>query len=135
MKIALVSLLFICSLAQRGKNDISVENIKKTYSMCDTLQIILVNEAQVPLFYYIGIECNINDEWREVVNDASNPKSKSSFVLKLSANEKKSVFLFVNTTLKDFIPRFDTYRLVVNYGNTIDSINKYAYSQFFKIVN
>jgi len=133
MKTLLALLLLIGCLRQNEMKDISIEYIKESYSTNEALQVTLTNKTNESLFYYIGLECFINDEWREVVNDINNPKSKSSIISKLQVDEKKDVSFLIEKVLQDFIPNFDTYRLKINYGITVDAINKQNYSHPFKI--
>lgn len=134
MKTILVFVLFISCLTQGKMKDVSIENIKESYSVKDTLQVILTNKEKGSLFYYIGIECNINNEWREVVNDINNPKSKASVISQLRENEKKDVSFLIEKVLKDFVSNFDTYRLKINYGSTVEALNRQDYSQPFKVL-
>lgn len=134
MGTTLVLLLFISCLTQSEMNNIFIENLEESYSINDTLQTALINKSDELLFYYVGLECRINNEWREVVNDINDPESKSSTLLKLQVKENKDVSFLINKILGDFIPNFDTYRLKINYGNSVDAINKQYYSPPFKII-
>ena len=134
METILTFLLFINCLTQSEMNNIFIENLEESYSINDKLQMTLINKSDGPLFYYVGLECSINNEWREVVNDINDPESKSSTVLKMQVKEKKEVSFFINKILGDFIPNFDTYRLKINYGNSVDAINKKYYSKPFKVI-
>ncbi|MGV8091136.1 MAG: hypothetical protein AB2L24_04645 [Mangrovibacterium sp.] len=134
MGTTLAFLLFINCLTQSEMNNIFIENLEESYSINDTLQMVLTNKSEELLFYYIGLECSINNEWREVVNDINDPESKSSIVSKLEVKEKKDVSFLINKVLDDFILNFDTYRLKINYGNSVDVINKQYYSKPFKVI-
>lgn len=132
MKTILFFLLFGC-LTQNTMNDILVENIKGAYLNNESFQATLSNKTTSTLFYYIGIECYINEEWREVVNDITNPKSKSSKISKINSNETKAICFTIDSVLNDFTPNFEKYRLKINYGIGVGKIDKFLFSESFKI--
>jgi hypothetical protein len=133
MKTILLFLLLGC-LTQNTMNDILIENIKESYLNNESFQAKLSNKTTSPLFYYIGIECYINEEWREVVNDITNPKSNSSKISKINSKETKEIIFAIDSVLNDFTPNFDKYRLKISYGNEVDKIDKLLFSESFKIL-
>ena len=132
MKTILLFLLFGC-LTQNTMNDILIDNIRESYLNDESFEVTLNNRATSTLFYYVGIECYINEEWREVVNDITNPKSKSSKISKVNSNETKNISFAIDSVLNDFNPNFDKYRLKINYGSKVGKIDKLLFSESFKI--
>jgi hypothetical protein len=133
MKTIPLFLLFGC-LTQNTMNDILIENIKESYLNNESFQVTLSNKTANTLFYYISIECYINEEWREVINDITNPISKSSKISKINSNETKDVSFAIDNVLNDFTQKFYIYRLKINYGNKADKIDKLLFSKSFKIL-
>jgi len=134
MKTILVFLVFVSCLNQNEMNNIFLENLKESYSIKDTLQLSLTNKSKTPLNYFIGLECLIDNEWREIINDINNPISQASIVLKLLPNEKRNgEYLLVNV-LNKYSSKYDTFRIKINYGGTISTINKQYYSKSFRIL-
>lgn len=126
-------LIFIGFVSQNPDHDILIDKIKDTYSINDEIYFSIFNKSDYDFYYYIGMECLIDGEWREVINDIAAPKSKASKILKINKNEVINFDFQIDTFLNLYKHQCKKYRLKINYGKKVEKIDKFLFSKPFLI--
>jgi hypothetical protein len=120
-----------------GQDTANIEfiNLNKSYKSSDKIEFEIKNHFSDTVFYFIGLESYMDENWRETINDISRPLSKSSKILKLASGEENKVVHQFKDLPDDYFDRFVKFRFVVNYGFSVNKIKQKTYSDSFEITN
>jgi hypothetical protein len=125
-------LLFAC----KGNNDeIKIDVFLTKYKQNQNIEFEISNNESEKKYYYISLEYCENQEWSELINDVSEPKSNISVINVIRSNEKikQSISIKKVLYLKNFL-NFKKYRFKIVYGKSEDKLLESYFSNSFEIV-
>ncbi|GEM54753.1 hypothetical protein B0A58_08855 [Flavobacterium branchiophilum NBRC 15030 = ATCC 35035] len=104
------------------------------YNQNQNIEFTISNNSERK-YYYVSIEYFENNNWFELINDISQPKSRASVINLIKPNQtiNKKVSIQKVFYLKNFL-NFKKYRLKVLYGKSADEINSTYFSNSFEII-
>ena len=114
--------------------DLSIVDLKQEYSANESIKILIRNNLQDSVYYYVSIESQIDDDWRELSYDITFSNSKSVRIHSLKQNESKEVIVDLKkmpSQLRNI--RNKNYRLIVYYSISQTGNFKTIHSNLFTI--
>jgi hypothetical protein len=133
MKSLFLYILFF--FACKVNNDkIRIEGLLQKYNQNQNIEFTISNNFERK-YYYVSIEYFENNNWFELINDISKPKSRASVINLIKPNQtiNKKVSIQKVFYLKNFL-NFKKYRLKILYGKSADEINSTYFSNSFEII-
>jgi hypothetical protein len=122
-------IIFFCI----NKDEIKVDGLSKLYDRNKNLEFSITNNGNFKMHYWISIDI-YDGQWKEMVNDIYQPKSKSETIRVIKAHEIIKVILPIKTIFfYEQQLKYEKYRLKIIYGESLNNLTKNYYSNTFKI--
>ena len=127
--------LILLSACKANEDKIKIDGLLTKYKQNQNIEFQISNNELEKNYYYISLEYFENQEWNELVNDISQPKSNSSVINVITPNQKIKHSISIKKVfyLKNFL-NFKKYRFKIVYGKSEDKLLKNYFSDSFEIV-
>lgn len=135
--IAVIILLFFlqsCNSSYSVTADITIV-ISSVESQSDgTIAVSCKSESDSALYYYIGLESEIDGRWQEVIIDVSKAGDpKSARLLKIMPGEVRTTSFYPNDKLASFSKQLKRFRFKINFGTEVELVDRCLYSSAFEL--
>jgi hypothetical protein len=128
-----VILMLLPFLYQDMEKKPVIKGIQQSYAINDTVNFTIENPLDSSIYYYLGVEKYLNNEWREVIIDITNPTSRRAKILHIDRTGKMIFTVRTHSIIENRHSDSSKYRIILNYGFSINDINKRNYSEPFRI--
>lgn len=99
-----------------------------------TIAVSCKSESDSVLYYYIGLESEIDGRWQEVVIDVSKAGDpKSARLLKIMPGEVRTISFNPNDKLASFAKQPNRFKFKINFGTEAGLVDRSVYSSAFEL--
>lgn len=129
----LIIISFFLSCNRISEKSVSINKIKESYNVNDTLVFNVKNNENKLIYTIVGIENLFKNKWYEKVNNFDRPFEKIEYVDTISKKMSKE-YTFPLKKMNVLLEESSKFRIYIYYNYTIDSIlNNKITSEIFHV--